>query len=329
MSKHAKPRSMRGRRTAARMGAGLAALGLAGTGWAAFAPAASAVSSIQTGYWSSLPAAPQVPSGGFEVGSNPSGAHAVAAIRFTLAAGEAVQTVTLKVAQAQPQNQVAIKACPVAPRSASWAPPSGGGPGASSDAPAFDCSGGVVTGTLSSDGTTMSFDLSLMHFEDNTVDIELSPNLVDAPVGGVPGVPSQTDATFDASFQPVTAEQIAVVSSPGSEPPPASAGDSSAGGPAVAPAPAPAPAGSINLPPATTTGDATGSAPVVAPVQPSNAAQALPLLVTKKRNLRLLFALAMLSSDLLFGLLWLQTQMPQGADARPHLSIYDPPPVTT
>ena len=327
MSKHAKPGSMRPWRFAARAGAALAGLCVIGTGWAAFAPEASAVSAIQTGYWSSLPAAPQVPSGGFEIGSNPSGAHAIAALRFTLADGEAVQTVTLKVAQAQPQNQVAIKACPVAARSASWAPPSGGGPGTLSDAPASDCSGGVVTGTLSSDGTTMSFDLSLMHFEDSTVDIELSPNLVDAPVGGVPGVPSQSDATFDASFQPVTAEQIAVVSTPGSEPPPSSTGSSGAGSPAVAPAPAPAEP--VTLPPATTTGgDTTGAAPVVAPVQPTNAAQTLPVLVTKKRNLRLLFALAMLSSDMLFGLLWLQSQKPVG-DARPHLSIYDPPPVTT
>ena len=318
---------MRGRRFAARAGAGLAALTLVGTGWAAFAPAASAVSSIQTGFWSSLPAAPQVPSGGFEVGSNPSGAHAVAAIRFTLADGEAVQTITLKVAQAEPAQQVAIQACPASARSSSWVPPSGGGPGALSDAPTPDCSGGLVTGTLASDGSTMTFDLSLVHFEDSTVDIVLSPNLVDAPVGGVPGVPSQTDASFDAAFQPVTAQQIAVVSSPGTEPPPSSTGSSGAGGPAVAPAPAPAEP--VTLPPATTTtGDTTGSAPVVAPVQPSNAAQSLPALVTKKRNLRLLFALAMLSSDLLFGLLWLQSRMPEG-DVRPHLSIYDPPPVTT
>lgn len=327
MSRHAKPRSMRSQRLAARVGAAGAGLCLIGTAWAAFAPQASAVSAIQTGYWSSLPAAPQVPSGGFEVGSNPSGSHAVAAIRFTLADGESVQTLTLKVAQAQPQNQVAIQACPVAARSASWAPPSGGGPGTLSDAPVPDCSGGLVTGTLASDGSTMTFDLSLVHFEDSTIDIVLSPNLVDPPVGGVPGLPSQTSATFDASFQPVTAEQIAVVSAPGTEPPPASTGTSSAGGPAVAPAPAPA--GPVSLPPATTTtGDSTGSAPVVAPVQPSNAAQAVPQLVTKHRNLRLLFALAMLSSDLLFGLLWLQNQMPDG-EARPHLSIYDPPPVTT
>ena len=327
MSRHAKPRSMRRRRLAARIGAGLCGITLAGTVWAAFAPEASAVSAIQTGYWSSLPAAPQVPSGGFEVGSNPSGSHAVAAIRFTLADGEAVQTMTLKVAQAQPQNQVAIKACPVAARSASWAAPSGGGPGALSDAPAYDCSGGVVTGTLSSDGTTMSFDLSFVHFEDNTVDIELAPNLVDAPVGGVPGIPSQTDATFDASFQPVTAEQIAVVSAPVSAPPPSSTGNSGAGSPAVAPAPAPG--GQVNIPPATTTtGDSTGAAPVVAPVQPTNAAQVLPPMLTKHHNLRLLFGLGMLSSDLLFALLWWQHQMPDG-ERRPHLSIYDPPPLTT
>jgi hypothetical protein len=329
MNRRATPRSVRRWRFAARAGSALAGVCVIGTGWAAFAPEAAAVSAIQAGYWSSLPAAPQVPSGGFEVGSNPSGPHAVAAIRFTLADGEAVQTLTLKVAQAQPQNQVAIKACPVAQRSASWVPPSGGGPGTLSDAPAFDCSGGVVTGTLSPDGTTMSFDLSLVHFEDSTVDIVLSPNLVDAPVGGVPGVPSQSDATFDASFQPVTAEQIAVVSAPeAAAPPPSSTGSSAAGSPAVAPAPAPAAAPPVNLPPATTN-DTAGSAPVVAApsTQPTNAAVSAPALVTKKRNLRLLFGIGMLSSDLLFVMLWLQHRMP--TDERAPLSIYDPPPLAS
>jgi len=325
MSKHAKPRSTRRYRFAARVGAALAGLCVIGTGWAAFAPEASAVSAIQTGYWSSLPAAPQVPSGGFEVGSNPSGAHAVAAIRFTLADGESVQTVTLKVAQAQPQNQVAIKACPIAARSASWAPPSGGGPGTLSDAPAFDCSGGVVTGTLSSDGTTMSFDLSLVHFEDNTVDIELTPNLVDAPVGGVPGVPSQSDATFDASFQPVTAEQIAVVSAPVSQQPPPAQPAGTDGSVALAPPPAQNPP--VVLPPATTT-DSGAAAPVIAPsAQPTNAAVSAPVFVTKKRNLRLLFGIGMLSSDVLFLLLWMQHRLP--TDVRPPLSIYDPPPLAS
>ena len=327
MSKHAKPRSIHGRRLAARIGAGLCGITLLGTVWAAFAPEASAVSAIQTGFWSSLPAAPQVPSGGFEVGSNPSGAHAVAAIRFTLADGEAVQTLTLKATQAQPPNQVAIKACPVAARSASWVPPSGGGPGALADAPAYDCSGGVITGTLSSDGNTMTFDLSLMSFEDSTVDLELSPNLVDAPVGGVPGIPSQTDATFDAAFQPVTADQITVVSAPESQqqPPPAtSSGGDSPGGVA---APPPAVNPPVNLPPATTT-DTTGSTPVIAPsAQPTNAALSAPTLITKKRNLRLLFGIGMLSSDVLFLLLWMQHRLP--TDERPPLSIYDPPPLAS
>jgi hypothetical protein len=314
-------------RFAARLGAGLAGLAVAGTAWAAFAPAASALSSIQTGYWSSLPAAPQVPSGGFEVGSNPSGAHAVAAVRFTLADGESVQTLTLKVQQAEPADQVAIQACPTAARSMSWQPPSGGGPGTLSDAPTPDCSGGLATGNLSSDGSTMTFDLSLTHFAGPTIDIVLSPNQVATPAGGtVPQIPTQTFPTFDAAFQQVTSAQIAVVSAPLAAQPPSTADGSSAGSPAVAPAPAPA-AGAVNLPPSTTTADSAGAAPVLAPVQPANAAQALPSLVTKKRNLRLLLALAMLSSDLMFGLLWVQKHLPDG-DRRPHLSIYDPPPVT-
>ena len=71
---------------------------------AAWAPAANAVSGIQTGYWSALPAAPQVPAGGYEVGSNASGSAAVAAIRFSLGAGESVTKLALKVAHAEPTD---------------------------------------------------------------------------------------------------------------------------------------------------------------------------------------------------------------------------------
>ena len=92
-------------------------------------------------------------------------------------------------------------------------------------------------------------------------------------------------------------------------------------------APPPAQNPPVVLPPATTT-DSGAAAPVIAPsAQPTNAAVSAPVFITKKRNLRLLFGIGMLSSDVLFLLLWMQHRLP--TDVRPPLSIYDPPPLAS
>jgi hypothetical protein len=318
------------RRTTRRLAAVGAATFAAGSAFAAWAPAADAVSGIQTGYWSALPASPQVPSGGYEVGSNASGAHAVAALRFTLGQGESATKLVLKVAQAEPAEQVSIEACPVAAKSASWTPPSGGGAGALSAAPVADCSNGVAGGSLSADGTTMTFDLSLLNFT-GIVDLLLQPSQGASAVNSLPGAPSQGYPTFDTAFDQLTAAQISIetapVTAPVQAPQPATQGNN----PAPAPAPSAAPpVASVPLPPTTagTTTDAGGAAPVIATPQQSPVAQASPALVTHHRNLRLLFAIAMLSSDLLFLFLWLQHHQAEN-DVRPKLSIYDPPPAAT
>jgi len=324
---------MRVRRAPLRVAALFGATLTAGAGVVAFAPtAAEAVSQIQTGYWSALPAAPQVPSGGFEVGSNPSGEQAVAAIRFELGPGESVQQLNLKVNYAQPASQVAIELCLVAAKSASWQPPSGGGPGALSAAPTPDCSSGVAGGTLSADGTTMTFDLSPMSLSGSTVDVLLQPSQSAGTVNSLPGAPSQSYPAFDSAFNPVTTAQIYVATNPSQS---SSSTGSSVSQPVAQPAPATAPSSAgggaappVALPPASTdTGQATGPAPVVAPTQqPSNITNAAPVaLVQKGRDWRLLFFVSMLSSDLLFLLLWYQHRQP-AADERPKLSIYDPPP---
>ena len=323
-----------------RVGRRLAAVGgatvVAGSALMLLAPTAQAVSNIQTGYWSALPAAPQVPSGGYEVGSNASGAHAVAALRFSLAQGETVQKLVLKLAHAEPADQVAIQACPVAAKSASWQPPSGGGPGALSSAPTPDCSSGVFGGALSADGATMTFDLSLGSFPSGAVDLLLQPSQGSTALNSLPNAPSESDPTFDADFDQLTAAQISVTGGPVASapaPPPVSSG----GGSVSAPAPAPAPASgggsvpSVPLPPASTdTGTAGGAPPVVATQsqQPTNLGNnAAPVaLVEHGRNWRMLFFVAMLSSDLLFGLLWLQRHHDAAEGERPKLSIYDPPP---
>jgi hypothetical protein len=316
-----------------RLGSGACALVICGVGWAAFAPDAGAVSGVQTGYWSSLPAAPQVPAGGIEVASNPNGAQAVAAIRFVLADGETQPVITLKVAQAQPASQVTIEACAVAAGAAGWTPPPSGGPGAMDAAPKADCSGGLVSGIVAADGTTVTFDLTPVNLVGSTVNVLLFPGMVAAPTGGVPGAPSSTYPAYDAAFQPVEASQIAVTagstSVPSSSAPPPPAGTSSGGVAYPAPAPAPPANAAVALPPATSSGAGGGVAPVIAASpQPTNVAAAAPALLTKKRNLRLLFGIAMLSSDVLFALLWLERRAP-GPEERPLISIYDPPPLAS
>ena len=315
-------------RALARIGAGLCGLVLCGTGWAAFAPSASAVAGVQSGYWSSLPATPEVPAGGLEIASNASGPQAVAAVKFTLASGESSPVLTLKVAQAQPQTQLAMEACAVAAESAGWTPPTGGGPGAMANAPKADCQNGLVAGAVAADGSTVTFDLSLMPADGGIVDVLLQPSEVASPTAGTaPGVPDQIYPTYDAAFQPVTASSITVEAGPSSS----SSGGSSSSSGAAAPAPAyPAPAAAalpVGLPaPATATGNAPAVAPVVAASpQPSNAAVSLPAGPVKTKNLRLLFAVAMASSDILFLLLWLERKLP-ASDERPTISIYDPPP---
>ena len=316
-------------RTAARLGAGLCGLVLCGTAWAAFAPAASAVAGVQSGYWSSLPATPEVPSGGLEVASNASGPQSVAAVKFTLASGETSPVLTLKVAQAQPQSQIAMEACAVAAESAGWTPPAGGGPGAMANAPKADCQNGLVAGSVAADGSTVTFDLSLMPADGGIVDVLIQPSQVPSPAAGtVPGAPDQIYPTYDAAFQPVDGGSIAVEGGPSSS---SSGGSSSSSSAAAAPAPAypaPAPAAApVALPaPGTTTVNSGAVAPVVAPSpQPSNVAAALPAVPVKTKNLRLLFAVAMASSDILFLLLWLERKLP-AADDKPTISIYDPPP---
>jgi hypothetical protein len=312
-------------RIAARIGSGVCALALCAAVWAAFAPMAHAVSGVQTGYWSALPAAPQVPAGGFEVASNASGPQAVAALRFSLADGESAPVVTLKVAQAQPQAQIVIEACAIAAGSSGWAPPPGGGPGALADAPKPDCSNGLVAGAVAADGSTVTFDFSGMAGGSPQVDVVFQPGLVASPAAGTaPGAPDSIYPTFDAAFQPVDAGQIAVQIAAGSESGAPPVGATSGGAAYAAPPPATGQQLTVPLPAAA---DNSGAAPVVASPQPSpgRIAAAPAALVTTKRNLRLLFGIGMLASDLMFVLLWLDRRSP-GPQDRPLTSIYHPPP---
>jgi hypothetical protein len=133
-------------------------------------------------------------------------------MRFDLGPDEATPVVTAKVSSAFPPAQVSsaanagqivVMACPATP---GWAPAQAG---AWSARPQFNCAG-AVNGTLSPDGTTISFDLGGV-VVNNTVDVALVPGtgaavLPQIPVPGAPATPQPSG--FDLTLQPVTPDQI-------------------------------------------------------------------------------------------------------------------------
>ncbi len=191
-------------------------------------PAQASVSgSLSSGYWwqsqpagSPLPPPPQVPSGGLWVSSNASGDQSISAIRFTVPAGQSPVTLTLHVHEAQPAAQVDVVACTT---TSNWAP-TGSSPGAWTSRPQADCSAGQTTGTLSPDGSTLSFDLAALvnpssssggAGSDTLVDLVLEPGQVPSSVpSAVPGSPGNSSPTFDATFEPVTPDQVQLSGQP-------------------------------------------------------------------------------------------------------------------
>lgn len=180
---------------------------------------ARAVGGLQTGYWwqvqqAGAPSAPppNVPANGLWVSGSQASPVAISAIRFDLGPDEATPVVTAKVNSAFPPAQVSsaanagqivVMACPAMP---GWTPAQAG---AWSTRPQFNCAG-AVNGTLSPDGTTISFDLGGL-VVDNTVDVALVPGtgaavLPQLPVPGAPATPQPSG--FDLTLQPVTADQI-------------------------------------------------------------------------------------------------------------------------
>ena len=222
----------------------------------------AATTQVKSGYWwvaqpdgAPLPPPPQVPSGGLWVSSTVSGPQSISAVRFTLAAGASQPVLTLKVHQAQPASQVTIEACST---SSNWKPP--GSAGAWSARPTPACATGSVAGVLSADGTTMTFDLSLLQQPDNVV---------------LQAAPSTPMPTFDATFEPLTASSV----QPAVEGPPPTTTTTTAPPPTTVPPPsnlgAPLPAGNgLGGPPAPSppapTGAALGASPALpAPVAPT------------------------------------------------------------
>lgn len=180
---------------------------------------AQAVQRLQSGYWwlaqqAGAPSAPppNVPANGLWVSGSQDNPVAISAIRFQLAPDEATPALTAKVNSAFPPaqvsaaanaGQVVVMACPATP---GWTPAQAG---AWSARPQYNCAG-AQHGTLSPDGTTISFDLAGV-VTNGEVDVALVPGTGAAivPPNPVPGAPSLPQPSgFDLTLQPVTADQV-------------------------------------------------------------------------------------------------------------------------
>lgn|GEM_PF-2640844 len=180
---------------------------------------ARAVQGVESGYWwqgqpdgAPLPAPPTVPANGLWVSGNEAAPVAIAAIRIQLAPDETAPALTAKINSAFPPvqatsaanaDQLVVMACPT---NGAWKPAQAG---AWSGRPQYDC-GRAVSGTVSPDGTTISFDLSGVE-ADNKVDVALVPGTGAAviphlPVPGLPNPPQPSG--FDLTLQPVTPDQV-------------------------------------------------------------------------------------------------------------------------
>jgi len=123
------------------------------------APAAAQETSVQSGWWSSSPAlAPDAPADGLVIqgGPDPNAPTAYAAVAAVLPTATTATRLTLAVAPGSATTPNATLA--LCPLTEPFAPAQGG---ASTDAPAYDCAS-KLTASVSSDGTSYSFDLAIL-----------------------------------------------------------------------------------------------------------------------------------------------------------------------
>jgi hypothetical protein len=166
-----------------------------------------------TGFGVAPPAPPQVPSGGLYIENGFTGPTAISALTFQVAAGDEVGSITLKVA-GNPVITSPPIACPITAAGQNYKPAQGG---PWSEVPAYDCTKSQVTGTVSSDSTTVTFAAGPL-LENGTVAAvikaggsadqvafdqpgpdALAVTPAGGPSGGVTGVPAGSPATQGAS----------------------------------------------------------------------------------------------------------------------------------
>jgi hypothetical protein len=320
-------------------------LTMATSGLAAMADQAAGdpVVNVQSSYWwsaesssSSVPAPPIVPAGGLWVSSAASGDQAISALSFTLPSNQSAPIVTLSVNQAAPASQVAIVACaPMAPWKAVT------GPGVWADRPTANCAAGEVAGMLNAANTTVTFNLSALVIA-GAVNVVIIP----APSTGTGGVsapvapPVAVAPSFNITFQPFTASQVATTS--GTQP---AAPAAPAPAPTTIPAPvAPAPAyatptptplptnqtglfPTYSLPPVPQAPVATAAPTAGSGAPAASALGSSPATLTTADNARSWWARLLLAAMLL-GLLayGFMQRNKVSSSGRPALSLYDVPP---
>jgi hypothetical protein len=143
------------------------------------------------------PAPPSVPPNGMYIASNPTGAEAVAALRFDLPAGSIPEQLRLQVA-ASAGTPIVLLCLVTGPWEAA-----DGGP--FEDRAPSDCAR-TVAGVLAGGGTTLSFDLANLFGEARVVDAVLVP-------AADPTVPT-LGSTFQLSLQPPDVAALLVRNAP-------------------------------------------------------------------------------------------------------------------
>jgi hypothetical protein len=145
------------------------------------APTGRAAGALTTAWWwqgepstGAVPAPPTVPDGGLWVSSDATGPQALSAIRVPLDPGDAAPVLTLAIHQAAPSGQVDLAAFPT---TSAW--PAGPGQ-AWASRPAYNPTGVAAAGAVSSDGKTVTFDLSAL-VAGNAVNVVIAPTAAASP----------------------------------------------------------------------------------------------------------------------------------------------------
>lgn len=209
---------------------------------------AGAATLVDDGWWDrnqglTIGAAAPPPEGALRVANDPQGPSAVAAVRYRLDAEESLPVLRLRVIGEAAGDNAGFEACAT---DGTWAAADGG---SFDDRPADACDRGRVAGTVSDDGTTVTFLVAPIANAD-AVDVVILP----APTAGDP-----VGDTFSVDFAAPTDEDLLTTVTPSSSPPStATASPTTAQAGSAPPAPvattaAPAPPPTVAAPTATTT----------------------------------------------------------------------------
>ncbi|GAC1599650.1 MAG: hypothetical protein NVS3B21_26350 [Acidimicrobiales bacterium] len=168
--------------------------------------AAAAVARVERAYFFTgqqsggmLPPPSNVPPKGLWVRSTAAGTQASSAIRFMLATGETAPTLKLSVHQMAGTPQIVV--CPT---TSTWKQ---GDAQPISAAPRSDCAKGQSVGGVSTDGKTVTFDLSNIDTSSGRVDLALIPAPPTSPAAAVPGTPS-VSPQFEITFEPLSSGSV-------------------------------------------------------------------------------------------------------------------------